>query len=131
MKINKEVWIMLGILAVAGVLFYGGVLPTLTEQRTRVQKGDPKDVTEDVKKTLIIGSGRPERGAANARFTLVEFGDYQCTTCRRSVAIVDEIMKSHPDLRFIFRHAPLATGHQIPRAASPAAEAARLQNKYW
>jgi protein-disulfide isomerase len=72
------------------------------------------------------------RGAANARITLEEFGDYQCPPCG---ALFRELKKIegeyHDRLRLIFRHYPITDRHKHALIAAHAAEAAGLQNKYW
>lgn len=46
-------------------------------------------------------------GNPNGKVTLVEFTDYACTYCRRSVADVDRLVKENPDLRVVVRELPI------------------------
>ena len=54
-------------------------------------------------------------GAPNAPFTLVEYGDYECSYCGAAHPIVkDVVSRLGRRLHFAFRHFPLAEIH--PRA---------------
>lgn len=72
------------------------------------------------------------RGPFNAPATLVEYGDYQCATCKRASTIMRQFQKElDPNLRFVFRHFPLKESHPQAFLAATAAEAAGLQNRFW
>jgi protein-disulfide isomerase len=72
------------------------------------------------------------QGPANARITLVQYGDYECPYTRMSRQSVHALQREYADdLRFIFRHFPLEEIHLHARAASAAAEAADAQGKFW
>jgi protein-disulfide isomerase len=71
-------------------------------------------------------------GPADAKVTLVEYGDYQCPHCRAAVGVIDELRGRYGDkLRFGFRHFPLAKMHPQARQAAEAAEAAGVRGKFW
>ncbi|MEV0820772.1 Na+/H+ antiporter NhaA [Nonomuraea rubra] len=88
---------------------------------------------EDLPTTLAVpvGPGDHVRGPANARVTIVEYGDFECPYCGRLHPILEEILRRNPDVRLVFRHFPLRTLH--PRAASAAlvAEAAADEGRFW
>ncbi|WP_374529315.1 DsbA family protein [Novosphingobium sp.] len=46
-------------------------------------------------------------GNPNGKVTLVEFTDYACTYCRKSVEDVDRLVKAHPDLKVVVRELPI------------------------
>jgi protein-disulfide isomerase len=71
-------------------------------------------------------------GPAAAPVTLVEYGDYECPHCGMAHPIVTEIRRqlAH-DLRFVFRHFPLARLHPHAERAAEAAEAAGAQGRFW
>ena len=72
------------------------------------------------------------RGAAEARVTLVEYGDFQCPYCGDAYPVVQELVERYGDsLRFVFRHMPLADLHPRAPAAAEAAEAAGAQGRFW
>ena len=71
-------------------------------------------------------------GAAGARVTLVEYGDYECPSCGEAFATIQEVRRAFgPNLRFVFRHFPLRSSHPHALAAAKAAEAAGAQGKFW
>ncbi|WP_166984202.1 Na+/H+ antiporter NhaA [Paramicrobacterium fandaimingii] len=70
-------------------------------------------------------------GPENARYTLVEYGDFQCEFCLKATGAVGEVQKRlGNDVRYVWRHAPLASYHPNAIAAAEAAEAAHRQGKF-
>lgn len=71
-------------------------------------------------------------GRADARLTLIEFGDYQCPYCGAAYPIVKQLQADLGDaLRFVFRNFPLTEIHPYAMVAAEAAEAAARQGKFW
>jgi protein-disulfide isomerase len=71
-------------------------------------------------------------GRPDAPVTLLEYGDYQCPYCGAAHPIVKALQRHLGDnLRFVFRHFPLATIHEYAEGAAEAAEAAGAQGKFW
>lgn len=71
-------------------------------------------------------------GPANAPITLVEFGDYQCPHCKAAHPVVRSLLEAlGENIKFAFRHFPLANIHELAFPAAIAAEAADKQNKFW
>jgi Na+/H+ antiporter NhaA len=72
------------------------------------------------------------RGPADAPLTLVEYGDFECPFCGRATGVVKELRKRFgDDLRYVFRHLPLADVHPHAEDAALAAEAADKQGRFW
>jgi len=72
------------------------------------------------------------RGPADAPATLVEYGDYECSYCGLAHPIVEEVQRRlGRQLRFAFRHFPLAEIHPHAQPAAEAAEAAGAQGRFW
>jgi Na+/H+ antiporter NhaA len=72
------------------------------------------------------------RGPDEAPVTLLEYGDFECPYCGQAEAIVRELLQSFgADLRYVFRHLPLADVHPNAQTAAEAAEAAGAQGKFW
>ncbi len=72
------------------------------------------------------------KGHADAPFTLVEYGDYQCPYCGAAYPIVKRLQKTlGKKLRFVFRNFPVTQAHPYALIAAEAAEAAALQGKFW
>jgi protein-disulfide isomerase len=71
-------------------------------------------------------------GPADARVTLVEYGDFECPHCGALHPIVQAAQKAFGgNLRFAFRHFPLRSSHPHALAAAKAAEAAGEQGRFW
>jgi len=74
----------------------------------------------------------PRNIPADTVVTLEEFGDYQCPPCgalHPSLKQLKQEFGTH--LNFVFRNLPLATIHKNAMAAAQAAEAARMQDRFW
>jgi Na+/H+ antiporter NhaA len=71
------------------------------------------------------------RGPEDSFVTLVEYGDFECPYCGMAEPAVRELLKSHGELRFVFRHLPLTDVHPHAQMAAEAAEAADRQGKFW
>ncbi|MDC0170718.1 DsbA family protein [Candidatus Nitrosopelagicus sp.] len=83
------------------------------------------------KENLIEGS--IIMGSPNAKITIVEFGDYQCTFCYKfhdetMKKITDEYIKTN-NVNFVYKDFPLNGEQSI--LASEAAYCAEKQNKFW
>ena len=83
------------------------------------------------KENLIKGS--IIMGDPNAKITIVEFGDYQCTFCYKfheetMKKITDEYIKTN-NVNFIYKDFPLNGKESI--LASEAVYCAQKQNKFW
>ena len=64
--------------------------------------------------------------------TLEEFGDYQCPPCGELHPSLKKMKQEFgPNLNFVFRNLPLTTIHKNALAAAQAAEAARMQSRFW
>jgi len=71
-------------------------------------------------------------GLANAPAVLVEYGDFECPYCGMAFPVVNEVRRRlGRQLRFAFRHFPLAEIHPRAQAAAEAAEAAGAQGRFW
>ena len=71
------------------------------------------------------------RGPAGARL-IVEYGDYECPYSRRAFREIERVERGFQGgIRFAFRHFPLTQIHPHALAASAAAEAATLQDRFW
>jgi protein-disulfide isomerase len=71
------------------------------------------------------------RGPANARVTLVEYGDFECPFCGRAQDAIESVLGQTRDLRYVWRHLPLTDVHPHTQQAAEASEAAGKQGKFW
>ena len=71
-------------------------------------------------------------GRSDAPVTIVEYGDFQCPTCKMAFPAVKVLLqKLGSDVRFAYRHFPLEQLHPHALAAAEAAESAASQDKFW
>jgi protein-disulfide isomerase len=78
-----------------------------------------------------IAAQPPVESSTPSVVTLEEFGDYQCPPCAQLHPTLKEIKQQFgPNLNFVFRNLPL-TIHKNALIAAQAAEAARVQNRFW
>jgi protein-disulfide isomerase len=71
------------------------------------------------------------RGPEGARL-IVEYGDYECPYSRQAYRSIERVeAELSAGVRFAFRHFPLTQIHPHALAASGAAEAAGLQDRFW
>lgn len=69
------------------------------------------------------------RGNPNAKFTVIEYSDFQCPYCAKMHEAMKSVIKE-TDTRWVFRHFPIA-GHPLAAKAAEASECAGDQGKFW
>jgi protein-disulfide isomerase len=71
-------------------------------------------------------------GPEHARVTVVEYGDFECPSCKVAATTPTLLMERFPNkVRFVFRHFPIADAHPHAMFAAEASEAAAAQGKFW
>ena len=79
-----------------------------------------------------VGPQDHVQGNRDAPIELVEYGDFECPFCGQAYYSVKAVQAAlGDDLRFAFRHFPLAQVHPHALPAAQAAEAAGLQGRFW
>lgn len=84
--------------------------------------------------TLIppIGPRDHTIGPADARVSLVEYGDFECPHCGRAAPILEAVQRELGDLlQFAFREFPLTQIHPHAADAAEMAEAAGSRSLFW
>jgi len=72
------------------------------------------------------------RGPATAQVTLIEYGDFECPTCRQAQSTLKILLTQYRDeVRHVFRHFPLREVHPHAELAAEVAEAAGAQHQFW
>ncbi|HEY2781495.1 MAG TPA: thioredoxin domain-containing protein [Steroidobacteraceae bacterium] len=72
------------------------------------------------------------QGSEHARVVVVEYGDFECPSCKVAATTPSLLMERFPNqVRFIFRNFPLEEAHPHALLAAEAAEAAAAQGKFW
>lgn len=76
-------------------------------------------------------AGRPTKGAAHGRLTIVIFADFQCPFCAVAHRAMDELIRGLPgDVKIYALHYPLGS-HEAAFPAALAAECAHQQGRFW
>jgi protein-disulfide isomerase len=71
-------------------------------------------------------------GPEQARVVVVEYGDFECPSCKVAAITPILLMERFPDqVRFIFRHFPVPSAHPHALLAAEAAEVVAAQGKFW
>ncbi|MDR3574461.1 MAG: thioredoxin domain-containing protein [Anaerolineaceae bacterium] len=71
-------------------------------------------------------------GADGAPITLVEYGDYQCPSCKEAYSTIKQLrINLGPRMRFVFRNFPKSMVHRHAQHAAEAAEIAAALGKFW
>src|SRR5271169_3465651 len=87
---------------------------------------------DDITLTEPVSTKDHMQGPLTAPVILVEYGDYECPSCREAYRILKEVKKRMGNrLCFVFRNFPLDKMHPHAFAAAVAAEAAGAQGKFW
>ena len=79
-----------------------------------------------------LGPADHVRGPDHAPITVVEYGDFECPTCKKAVGAVKLLMARFDEkVRFAFRPFPLEGIHPHALRAAEAAECAAGQGRFW
>jgi protein-disulfide isomerase len=71
-------------------------------------------------------------GPADAEFTLVEFGDFECPFSAKAAYSVQRLQQQLGErFRFVYRQFPLNHKHPHAQLAAEASEAAAAQGRFW
>ena len=101
-------------------------------QKEGMQSSTESEQILHVSTEEIIGPRHDFAGVARGPYTLVEFGDYQCTPCHIAAGEVPVFLnRYHGRLRFTFRNLPLTMIHPSAMQAALDAETARTQGRFW
>jgi protein-disulfide isomerase len=72
------------------------------------------------------------QGPEHARVVVVEYGDFECPSCKVAATTPTLLMERFPNkVRFLFRHFPVPEAHPNAMLAAEASEAAAAQGKFW
>ena len=77
-------------------------------------------------------TGTPAAAVPKAVVTIEEYGDYQCPPCGALHPVINTLKKEFGSrMQLVFHHLPLTSIHKNAQVAAQAAEAAKLQGKFW
>jgi len=76
-------------------------------------------------------AGAPVKGQEDAQITIVEFSDFQCPFCAKTLPTLENVLRQYPkQVRWVFKHFPLDFHADAP-LAHEAAMASGEQGKFW
>jgi len=74
----------------------------------------------------------PSKGPADAKVTIVEYGDFQCDTCAQMSVSIDAVQQAFPnDVRIVWKNYPNESLHPESTPAAIAAHCAERQGAFW
>ncbi|MDX1483529.1 MAG: DsbA family protein [Alphaproteobacteria bacterium] len=101
----------------------------ILQQRSDAQRVAARKRTLGAFRRLIRSPrGLPVLGNAEADVTVVEFFDYRCPFCKRSLEVLHRLVTDDPKLRIVFKEFPILGPESV--FASRVAIAAHAQGKY-
>ena len=127
------VWIAL-LVGIVVWINLGSKLPTPPGPRP---KGNPMPLLDPAKleaqwPQIVAHAAAPPRGPAAARYTLAEFGDFQCPQCGKARPVLEKILAEHPaEINLIFLDRPFPNLHEWAVPSGMAAEVAAAQGRFW
>ena len=103
----------------------GQVLQKRSDRRRVVQR---KTLLRTLRKVIRAPRGLPVLGNPKADVTVVEFFDYRCPYCKRSLDVLRQLVSDDPGLRLVFKEFPILGPQSV--YASRMAIASTEQGKY-
>lgn len=81
---------------------------------------------------IVQNAAAPARGNPNARYTLAEFGDFQCPQCGKVYPVLEALLHKYPSqVNLLFLHRPFPQMHEWAIPAGQASEIAAGSGKFW
>ena len=81
---------------------------------------------------IVAHAAAPPRGSAGARYTLAEFGDFQCPQCGKARPMLEKMLTQYPaQVNLIFLHRPFPEMHEWAMPSGQASQIAAAQGKFW
>lgn len=122
MYITTEMKVLGGVILITLAIVIGGAFLV----------GGTPAADEAVTPEVLVRDNSPALGPADARVTVVEFGDFECPACAALHPILQQLKTDNKDksVRFVYRHFPLSQHPNAQNAAEAAVEAQR-QGKFW
>ncbi len=102
----------------------------------QVDKGNAQAPTPQVNGDIVVKPVDEKvdhiRGKKNAKVTIIEYSDFECTFCGRFHPTMNQISEKYSDdVRWVYRHFPLESIHPKARSLANASECAADQDMFW
>lgn len=76
--------------------------------------------------------GAAVKGVPEVRVVIVEFSDFQCPYCRKTLSELEKVRTAYPkEVQLLYRHFPIDRLHPQARLAAQAAECAGAEGRFW
>lgn len=86
----------------------------VTKDGRYMVRGEIADMNADpfaeIRQKLVLDDS-PSKGPEDAPIVIVEFGDFQCPSCRQLDTILRKLLPEYPQVRFVFKDFPLQQIH--------------------
>ena len=99
------------------------------KQEAQQQQADVTLIQQN-KKALFEQANDPVGGNAKGTVTVVEFFDYNCGYCKRSQSLVEQLVATNKDLRYIYKEFPILTETSLTAAKAALAVSSLHPDKY-
>ena len=103
-------------------------MTALRAKRQEEKRARTQAAIADNRAALLSHEMSPFSGNPDGDVTLVEFFDYACGYCKRSLSVMINLLRSDPQLRIVWKELPVLG--PVSRIAARASMAAARQGKY-
>ncbi|MBI2475523.1 DsbA family protein [Candidatus Uhrbacteria bacterium] len=119
-------FIFIGFFTIIIFLFYSVFLSPVDLER--LQKEQQQISLTEPTTTFV----NPSRGANDAKITIIEFGDFECSACRDLMPALETVLKTYPnDVRLVWKDLPNDSAHKQAIPSAIAAHCADRQGGFW
>ncbi len=127
MTLTSDAKFVIGILVATCLVIGVGAWVTQLKSKPAAAHVVPANLVD-----RLVRSDSASQGSADAKVTVVEFGDFQCPACGSLYPAFKQAMQDNKDksVRFVFRNYPLPQ-HEFAPLAAEASLYALAQNKFW
>lgn len=127
MNIKPETKFMLSVASI--VIILGAITATVNYM---VNRPPSRPSAQKPARDIFDTPDRPFIGPADAPIVAIQFTDYSCPSCQRGSKLIQElVIKYSPKLKIVLRNLPMTNMHPQALELAAAAEAARIQGKFW
>lgn len=126
---NSDTKVIIGVI-IATVLVIGGGAWYASKKPAATQPGQTLSAEQA---SRLVDEDDPTLGPADAKVTVVEFGDFECPSCGTLHGPLKQVKEMYKDksVRFVYRQFPLTQVHKKAQLAAEASLAAQAQGKFW
>lgn len=131
-NLNNDVKIFAGVIIATIALILAAVFLMGKQASSGRSNQSVNPTAQTVSSEILVRDSSWSEGSISAKVTIVEFGDFQCPSCKSFEPTMKAVRTKYKDkIRFVFRHFPLIQTHEYAMSAALAAQAAGNQGKFW